>query len=65
MGSMAHAVSATYFLGIMPSILLTIVLAVVCIIIAKQRSGPTGTIDVIWRGEQTKYMEVDFREEGA
>ena len=34
------------------------------IIIAKQRSGPTGTIDVIWRGEQTKYMEVDFREEG-
>ena len=36
MGSMAHAVSATYFLGIMPSILLTIVLAVVCIIIAKQ-----------------------------
>ena len=33
------------------------------IIIAKQRSGPTGTIDVIWRGEQTKYMEVDFREE--
>ena len=35
------------------------------IIIAKQRSGPTGTIDVIWRGEQTKYMEVDFREEGA
>ena len=36
MGSMAHAVSETYFLGIMPSILLTIVLAVVCIIIAKQ-----------------------------
>ena len=36
MGSMAHAVSATYFLGIMPSILLTIVLAVVCIIIVKQ-----------------------------
>lgn len=34
------------------------------IIIAKQRSGPTGTIDVIWRGEQTKYMEVAFREEG-
>ena len=36
MGSMAHVVSAAYFLGIMPSILLTIVLAVVCIIIAKQ-----------------------------
>ncbi len=33
------------------------------IIIAKQRSGPTGTIDVIWRGEQTRYREVDFREE--
>lgn len=30
------------------------------IIIAKQRSGPTGTIEVVWRGEQTKYMEVDY-----
>ena len=34
------------------------------IIIAKQRSGPTGTIDVVWRGDKTKYMEVDFREGG-
>ncbi len=32
------------------------------IIIAKQRSGPTGTIDVTWRGDQTKYTETDFRE---
>ena len=63
MGSMAHAVSATYFLGIMPSILLTIVLAVVCIIIAKQRSGPTRSIDVMWRGEQTKYYEIDTQHE--
>ena len=33
------------------------------IIIAKQRSGPTGTISVMWKGEQTKYLEVDFRED--
>ncbi|MGI6665557.1 MAG: replicative DNA helicase [Christensenellaceae bacterium] len=33
------------------------------IIIAKQRSGPTGTIDVLWRGEQTKYQEIAFMEE--
>lgn len=33
------------------------------IIIAKQRSGPTRTIDVMWRGEQTKYMEIDFARE--
>ena len=32
------------------------------IIIAKQRPGPTGTIDVTWRGDQTKYTETDFRE---
>ena len=32
------------------------------IIIAKQRSGSTGTIDVTWRGDQTKYTETDFRE---
>lgn len=30
------------------------------IIIAKQRSGPTGSIEVAWRGEQTKYVEVDY-----
>jgi len=30
------------------------------IIIAKQRSGPTGSIQVKWRGEMTKYVEVDF-----
>lgn len=30
---------------------------------AKQRSGPTGTISVMWKGEQTKYLEVDFRED--
>ena len=30
------------------------------IIIAKQRSGPVGTIDVMWKGEQTKYQEVDY-----
>lgn len=30
------------------------------IIIAKQRSGPTGSIEVKWRGEMTKYFEVDF-----
>lgn len=30
------------------------------IIIAKQRSGPTGSIEVKWRGEMTKYMEVDY-----
>ena len=34
------------------------------IIIAKQRSGPTGSIEVKWRGEMTKYYEVDYiREE--
>ena len=34
------------------------------IIIAKQRSGPTGSIEVKWRGEMTKYFEVDYiREE--
>ena len=36
------------------------------IIIAKQRSGPTGSIEVKWRGEMTKYYEVDYiREEDA
>lgn len=30
------------------------------IIVAKQRSGPTGSIEVKWLGEMTKYMEVDF-----
>lgn len=30
------------------------------IIIAKQRSGPTGAIQVKWRGEYTKYEEIDF-----
>lgn len=30
------------------------------IIIAKQRAGPTGSIRVQWRGEQTKYLEVDY-----
>lgn len=30
------------------------------IIIAKQRSGPTGTIEVKWKGEQTRYQELDF-----
>ncbi len=30
------------------------------IIIAKQRSGPTGSIEVKWRGEMTKYVEVDY-----
>lgn len=34
------------------------------IIIAKQRSGPTGTIEVQWKGEQTKYEELDFYHEG-
>lgn len=29
------------------------------IIIAKQRNGPTGTIDVRWNGEFTRYMEAD------
>ncbi len=33
------------------------------IIIAKQRSGPTGTIAIKWKGELTKYQELDFREE--
>lgn len=37
------------------------------IIVAKQRSGPTGPIEVKWIGEQTKYVEVDHQhiEEGA
>ena len=30
------------------------------IIIAKQRSGPTGAIAMQWQGEYTKYMEVDY-----
>jgi replicative DNA helicase len=30
------------------------------IIIAKQRTGPTGSIEVKWRGEITKYVEVDY-----
>ena len=30
------------------------------IIIAKQRSGPTGAISMQWQGEYTKYMEVDY-----
>lgn len=29
------------------------------ILIAKQRNGPTGPINVRWSGEYTKYMEVD------
>jgi len=33
------------------------------IIIAKQRSGPTRSIDVLWKGEQTKYLEVDHQRE--
>lgn len=37
------------------------------IIIAKQRSGPTGAIEVRWIGSQTRYLEVDFTrdEEGS
>lgn len=36
------------------------------IIIAKQRSGPTRSIEVAWRGELTKYEEIDYihEEEG-
>ncbi len=30
------------------------------IIIAKQRNGPTATIEVKWRGELTKFEEIDF-----
>ena len=30
------------------------------IIIAKQRSGPTGAIAMQWQGEYTKYMETDY-----
>ncbi len=30
------------------------------IIIAKQRSGPTRSIEVAWRGELTKYEEIDY-----
>ena len=30
------------------------------IIIAKQRSGPTGAINVQWQGEFTRYRELDF-----
>lgn len=34
------------------------------VIIAKQRSGPTGVIQMMWRGELTRYDEIDFvREE--
>lgn len=29
------------------------------IIVAKQRNGPTGAIDVRWNGEYTRYMEAD------
>ena len=35
------------------------------IIIAKHRSGPTRSIEVAWRGELTKYEEIDYiHEEG-
>lgn len=34
------------------------------IMIAKQRSGPTDTIEVQWIGEQTKYQEIDYYHEG-
>ena len=30
------------------------------IIIAKQRSGPTGAIAMRWQGEYPKYMETDY-----
>lgn len=30
------------------------------IMIAKQRNGPTGNIQVAWRGEFTKYEEIDY-----
>ncbi len=30
------------------------------IIIAKQRNGPTGSIQVQWQGEFTKYVELDY-----
>jgi replicative DNA helicase len=28
--------------------------------IAKQRNGPTGNIQVMWHGEFTKYEEIDY-----
>ncbi len=30
------------------------------IMIAKQRNGPTGNIQVMWHGEYTKYVELDY-----
>ncbi len=30
------------------------------IMIAKQRNGPTGNIQVQWQGEYTKYVEIDY-----
>ncbi len=33
------------------------------IIIAKQRNGPTRSIDVRWRGDLTRYAEVDYSHE--
>jgi replicative DNA helicase len=30
------------------------------LMIAKQRNGPTGNIQVMWRGEFTKYEEIDY-----
>lgn len=35
------------------------------IIVAKQRNGPTDSIEVAWRGEQTKYTEVDYSQSSA
>ncbi|MEG0257595.1 MAG: replicative DNA helicase [Christensenella sp.] len=35
------------------------------VIIAKQRSGPTGGIDMQWQGEYTRYMELDYSHDDA
>lgn len=35
------------------------------IIIAKQRSGPTGTVSLAWKGEQTRFFEVSNMNESA
>src|SRR5690606_41684677 len=31
------------------------------VIIAKHRNGPTGTVELVWKGEYTKFLNKDYR----